>query len=76
MKPSATLRNGVHPYFIGSNRIDRDSAVVSRVDGLCNLDDGLDIRSGQTRSILANNFGLRAASKNKCAENEELAHEI
>jgi hypothetical protein len=72
---ATTLRHRIHPYLIGSNGVEDHSAVVSPVDSLGNLDNALDVRSGQTRSTWANNFDLGAAAKKQCAKNDESAHE-
>jgi hypothetical protein len=66
--------NGVHPHLIGSNRLEGEPAVLSRLDSLCNLDNALDVSSRQTRFIWANDFDLRAASKDDCAKEDQLTH--
>ena len=68
------MRDSVYPHLVGSNCIEDEPAVRSALDGLCNLDDTLDIVLGQTRAIWANNFHLRTTGKNEGAAEKELTH--
>ena len=70
----STVRDSVYPDLVGRNRVEDKPAVGSGLDGLCNLDDALDIALGQTRAIWANNFHLRTTGKNEGAAEKELTH--
>jgi hypothetical protein len=71
---ATTVCDSVHPYLIGGNRVDDKPAVGSPLDGLCNLNNALNVAWRQTRFIWANNFDLRAADKKHSDESDELAH--
>jgi len=71
---ATTVDDSVHPYLVRSNHLEDDPPVLSALDSLCDMDNAIDVGSGQTRSIWANNFDLSAAGKQESAQHNELTH--
>ena len=68
------MHNGIDPHFIGGNRIQDKAAIVSAVDRLCDLDDGLHVAAGQARLMGAHDLNLCAGAKKNRTTNRELPH--
>jgi hypothetical protein len=71
---TTAVHNGVDPYFVRTNRLDRESAIGSSLDGLCDLGNALNIGPRQTSSRWTDNCDLSAADKDESTQQNELLH--